>query len=91
MWSEVVELTDDTTSEPYVNGIQEWFGESEAAGRVLAGWFLISLIVLSAGLLRYGLLVAGTGGVSLLVSSLIQFWRDELAPEMRHSRGDSNV
>jgi hypothetical protein len=82
--------SNDTGSEPYVNGLQEWVGESEAAGRVLTGWHLVSLTVVATGLLRYGLLVGAAGVVSLLLSTHVHYWRDELAPEMRHSRGEGD-
>lgn len=81
----------DTTSEPYVNGLMEWFGESDAAGKFLIGWHSVSLLVVAVGLLEYGLIVAALGVLLLFVSTHIHYWRDELAPELRHPRSERGV
>lgn len=39
--------TDDT--EPYVNGLQEWVGESDNAGRLLVSWHLASALLVVVG------------------------------------------
>lgn len=74
-------------SQPYVNSLQEWIGESEKAGKLLVGWHIASaLLVVVGGILMGWVLVGIAGGVSLFVSTHVHFWRNELAPEVRHPR-----
>lgn len=81
--------SDRSESRPYVNGLQEWIGESKLAGICLGLWEIGAAATVVAGLLRTDLLFIGGGAVWLLVSLFVHFWRDELAPEMRHPRGET--
>lgn len=78
-------MTDETYPKPYTNDYQKWVAESRLAGICLQLWEIGAASVVVAGLLRTDLLLIGGGVVWLLVSLLIHFWRDELAPEMRTS------
>lgn len=76
-------------SRPYVNGLQEWVGESRRAVWLLGAWHAVSVIGVGMAIFRYQITLGVGAVLSLVVSTLIQFWRDKVAPEMRHKRGDS--
>jgi len=75
---------------PYENEFQKWVAESDLAGYCIGLWEIGAASTVFAGILYKDYLFIAGGSIWLFVTLLIHFWRDELAPEMRTSEGESD-
>ena len=74
----------------YENDYQKWIAESKLALICIVLWEVGAASSLVFHLLRANLLFTAGSVLWLLVALLVHFWREELAPEMRHTGGESS-
>lgn len=77
--------TENPPSRPYTNDLQQWVAESDTALRGIYGVYVLCVVGIVIDVVRGGPSFVLLGAVAIaFINSAIQFWREEVAPELRH-------
>lgn len=83
-------MSDEPEPKPYVNGLQEWFGESRDALYVIGAVYAVSAL----GVIHYAragrFLPAAAFAALGIAMTLLHYWRDVVSEDLRHPRGDGD-